>query len=417
MMKQNQFKGIVAAMLIGGAFTLSCSGNRKTSESMEMNYEKGTFGYDLNYLSEKDSLIVLKSDDEKAQVILSAKFQAKVFTSTANGLEGNSHGFVNYKFFDAGIVDEHMNGFGGENRLWLGPEGGQYSIFFEPGKEQVYDNWHTPKAIDTEEWKVKHSSLQKAIFTKEMQLQNYQGTLLDLAVERTVSLFTNSEIATTLGISIPDQVKAVAYATENKITNQNDFDWTRETGTVCIWMLDMINPSDSAVTVIPYHTGDESELGKVVTSDYFGEIPADRLTDDEGTLFFKTDGRSRGKLGMNAKRTKSIAGNYDPISQRLTIVTFNADPEAIYLNQEWNPERNPMTGDALNAYNDGPLEDGSIMGPFLELESSSPAAFLKPGESLSHRHNVFHFIGDEAALSPIAEKLLGVSIRTIKNIF
>jgi len=33
---------------------------------MEMNYEKGTFGYDLNYLSEKDSLILLKSEDEKA---------------------------------------------------------------------------------------------------------------------------------------------------------------------------------------------------------------------------------------------------------------------------------------------------------------------------------------------------------------
>jgi len=57
------------------------------------------------------------------------------------------------------------------------------------------------------------------------------------------------------------------------------------------------------------------------------------------------------------------------------------------------------------------------MGPFLELESSSPAAFLKPDESLSHRHNVFHFIGDEAALSPIAEQLLGVSLEKVKNIF
>ena len=416
-MKRKTWNRNLLSLGIGASLLLSCTGNNKTTQRMDKEFEKGTFGYDLNYLSGKDSLIVLKSEDGKAQVIVSAKYQAKVFTSTAGGEEGNSHGFVNYNFFDAGKVDEHMNGYGGENRLWLGPEGGQYSIFFEPGSKQVYDNWHTPKAIDTEEWKVKYSSLKKATFTKEMQLQNYRGTLMDLAVERTVSLFTNSEIATTLEITIPDQVMAVAYATENRITNQNDFEWTRETGTVCIWILDMINPSDSAVTVIPYHTGDESELGKVVTSDYFGEIPADRLTDDEGALFFKTDGRSRGKLGMNAKRTKSIAGNYDPIAQRLTIVTFDADREAIYLNQEWNPERDPLTGDALNAYNDGPLDDGSIMGPFLELESSSPAAFLKPDESLSHRHNVFHFIGDEAALSPIAEKLLGVSIRKIKNIF
>ena len=120
---------------------------------------------------------------------------------------------------------------------------------------------------------------------------------------------------------------------------------------------------------------------------------------------------------MNARRTKSIAGNYDPITKRLTIITFDADQEAVYLNQEWNPEKDPLTGDALNAYNDGPLEDGSIMGPFLELESCSPAAFLKPDESLSHRHNVYHFVGDEASLSPIAEKLLGVSLEKVSTIF
>ena len=110
----------IIALLIFGVLIVSCSGNQKTSENMGKEYEKGTFGYDLNYLSKKDSIIVLKSDDEKAQVILSAKYQAKVFTSTANGLNGNSHGFVNYRFFDSGVVDEHMNGFGGENRFWLG---------------------------------------------------------------------------------------------------------------------------------------------------------------------------------------------------------------------------------------------------------------------------------------------------------
>lgn len=385
---------------------------------MEKTYEKGTFGYDLKYLADKDNgLVVLKSDDGKAQIIASAKYQAKVFTSTANGEEGNSHGFINYNFFDSGVVDEHMNGFGGEDRFWLGPEGGQYSIYFEPGKEQVYDNWHTPKAIDIEEWNVSNATSKEATFTKDMELKNYQGSTLNIGVERKLSLMSDAEISSELGVALPQGVNAVAYATDNKITNKNDFEWTTKTGTVCIWILDMFNPSDSAVTVIPYNTGDEQTLGKVVTSDYFGEIPADRLIDDNGTLFFKTDGKSRGKLGMNAKRTKSVAGNYDPIAKRLTVVTFKADPSATYLNQEWNPKRDPLVGDALNAYNDGPLEDGSIMGPFLELESCSPAAFLEPGESLSHVHNVFHFVGDEAALSPIAEKLLGVSLNKVKTVF
>lgn len=413
-----KLKQINLFLCCAALFAVSCTGNKKTSENMEKTYEKGTFGYDLQYLNEKDSqLVVLKSDDGKAQIIASAKYQAKVFTSTANGEAGNSHGFINYNFFDSGIVDEHMNGFGGEDRFWLGPEGGQYSIYFEPGKEQVYDNWHTPKAIDIEPWGVSNVTEKEATFTKGMELKNYQGNVLNVAVERKVSLMSDAHIASVLGVTIPEGVNVVAYATDNKITNKNDFEWTKETGTVCVWMLDMFNPSDSAVTVIPYNVGGESELGRVVTSDYFGEIPADRLIDDNGTLFFKTDGNSRGKLGMNAKRTKSIAGNYDPISKRLTIVTFKADPSATYLNQEWNPKKDPLVGDALNAYNDGPLEDGSIMGPFLELESCSPAAFLKPGESLSHVHNVFHFVGDEAALSPIAEKLLGVSLNKVKTVF
>lgn len=411
-----RFARFLSFALLAMVVTASCTGSKK-SEHMKTKYEHGTFGYDLAYLSDKDDLIVLKSDDEKAQVIVSAKYQAKVFTSTANGLEGKSHGFVNYRFFDAGVVDEHMNGFGGEDRFWLGPEGGQFSIYFEPGAEQVYDNWHTPKAIDIEEWEINNSTDKEAVLSKYMELKNYQGTVMHIDVERRISLFSEADITQALDVVVPEAVNVVAYATDNKITNKNDFAWTKETGTVCIWMLDMFNPSEEAVTVIPFHEGDEQALGKIATSDYFGEIPADRLKDADGVLFFKTDGKSRGKLGMNALRTKNIAGNYDPLSGRLTIVTFKAYPEATYLNQEWNPERNPLVGDALNAYNDGPLEDGSIMGPFLELESCSPAAFLKPEESLSHIHNVFHFVGNEADLSPICEKLLGVSIEKIKTIF
>lgn len=415
-MKSKSIKCIITAFLMVFVM-ISCTGNRKTSESMKKEYKKGTFGYDLNYLSEKDSLIVLKSDDEKAQIILSAKYQAKVFTSTANGPEGNSHGFINYNFFDAGVVDEHMNGFGGENRFWLGPEGGGYSIFFAKDTEQIYDNWHTPKAIDIEVWNIKNATDKEATFTKDMVLNTYKGSQLDLSVERTISLLSNDEIAKKLNIELPIGVNSVAYTTLNTIFNKNDNKWDLKTGTVCIWMLDMYNPSDSAVTVIPYNEGDVDKLGSVVKSDYFGEISAERLIDHEGTIFFKTDGQSRGKLGMNALRTNGFAGNYDPISKRLTIVTFDVHPKEVYLNQEWNPNSDPLVGDALNAYNDGPLEDGSIMGPFLELESSSPAAFLAPGESLSHNHNVFHFVGEEEHLSPIAEKLLGVSLQKVKTIF
>ena len=404
-------------IVLAGMMLCSCGNARKKEKTMD-EYEKGTFGYDLYYLSQKDdNLIVLSDDDGKSQIIVSGKYQAKVFTSTADGLEGNSIGFVNYKFFEAGQFDEHMNGFGGENRFWLGPEGGQYSIYFQKDAAQVYDNWHTPKPIDIEPWDVSSKSGGSVSFKKEMEVTNYLGYQLKLQVNRSVSLLDMSGITSGLNIELKPNVKAVGYSTEHTIVNLNDFAWTEQTGVICIWILDMFNPAPRAFTFIPYIDGDEKELGTVVTSDYFGEIPADRLKIQNQMIYLKTDGNFRSKLGLNAKRTKAIAGNYDPDSKRLTITTFDVDRDAVYLSQEWNPAKDPLRGDAMNAYNDGPLDDGSIMGPFLELESVSPAAFLKPMQSMNHRHTVYHFTGEEVDLSPIVEKLTGISISEMKKVF
>ena len=399
-------------------FILSVSCANKNKGNDMSTFEKGTFGYDLNYLSQKDSLIVLKDNNaEDAQVIVSPKYQAKVFTSTAEGLAGKSLGYVNYKAIESELIDEHMNGYGGENRFWLGPEGGQFSVYFEPGKEQVYDNWHTPKPIDIEAWDLVSADSKKVVMKKAMRVKNYVGNELSLNVDRSVELISTADIQKSLVLIIDPKVKSVAYSTVNTITNLNDFEWTDKTGTICIWILDMFIPAPKAVTIIPFNEGDEKEIGKIATTDYFGEIPADRLAVKDNVMYLKTDGKYRSKLGMNAKRTKSIAGNYDPESNRLTITTYSTVKDVIYLNQEWNPKKDPLTGDAMNAYNDGPLEDGSIMGPFLEVESVSEAAFLKPNESLSHTHNVYHFVGDIEQLNAISEKLLGVSLHDLDKVF
>ncbi|MFV0310667.1 MAG: DUF6786 family protein [Dysgonomonas sp.] len=413
MIKISQFIALILAL---GLLFSCANSNKKGKETAMENYEKGTFGYDLNYLSEKDSLVILKGDND-AQVIVSPKYQAKVFTSTVDGPRGRSLGFIGYKALEQAVPDEHMNGYGGENRFWLGPEGGKYSVYFEKGKEQIYDNWHTPKPIDIEPWELISATGQRVVMKKEMEVKNFLGTQFKLNVDRTVELLDGEQIKSLLGIRLADEVKYVAYSTRNIITNKNDFEWTKATGTISTWILDMFIPAPKAVTIIPFNKGDEKTMGKIVTSDYFGEIPAGRLTVKEETLYLKTDGAQRGKLGLNSFRTKGIAGNYDPELNRLTITTFDVEKGATYLNQEWNPSKDPLVGDAMNAYNDGPLEDGSIMGPFLEVESCSPAAFLKPNQSQAHNHNVFHFVGEPAHLTKITEKLLGVSIDDITNAF
>lgn len=247
-----------------------------------------------------------------------------------------------------------------------------------------------------------------------MDLINYSGTELKLKIERDIEMLDTEDIQQQLDINMNDQVKSVAFRTTNTITNTGDREWNRQTGAPCLWSLDMLSPSSKTVIVIPYI---EQATGKVATTDYFGEIPKDRIRYQNGILLFKADGKARGKLGIPPARAKNVAGSYDPLDNVLTIALFDVDHDGTYLNQEWNTDEDPFSGDAVNAYNDGPLENGEQMGPFYELESVSPAAFLKPKETLSHRHSLFHFTGDRAQLDQIASTIFGISLNQIESAF
>ena len=106
-------------------------------------------------------------------------------------------------------------------------------------------------------------------------------------------------------------------------------------------------------------------------------------------------------------------GSYDAEKGILTIVTYDLDPAGDYVNSMWEIQKEPFRGDAVNSYNDGPVADGTQMGPFYELESSSPAKALKKGESLRHSSRTYHFEGDEKDLNALAKKALGVSLEEI----
>ena len=210
----------------------------------------------------------------------------------------------------------------------------------------------------------------------------------------------------------------MAFESENDLHNTGTSAWVAETGTLCLWILGMFRPSDLATVVVPFVAGDENEYGPVVTSDYFGTIPADRLKITNEAIFFKADGKFRSKIGVSPRRAKNVAGSYDPLNSVLTIIQYDLPAgETAYINQLWEIQAQPFKGDVMNSYNDGPLADGSQMGPFYELESSSPAAFLKPGEMITHRHVTFHFTGPKAQLDQLAQTVLGVDLATIRSAF
>jgi len=213
-------------------------------------------------------------------------------------------------------------------------------------------------------------------------------------------------------------LSSVAYESENILENTGTTGWTEKTGTLSIWMLSMFNPSPDAVVFIPYKSGSTDELGPVVNDDYFGKVPSDRLIVRDNILFFRVDGRHRSKIGISPSRALPICGSYDPAGNTLTLLWYSSPGvPSKYLNSKWGDQDSPFSGDVVNSYNDGPVEDGSVMGPFYEIESSSPAAFLSPGEKLTHIQRIYHLTGEPERLSLVTEKLFNISVKEIVATF
>jgi hypothetical protein len=170
--------------------------------------------------------------------------------------------------------------------------------------------------------------------------------------------------------------------------------------------------------VIPFAPGPEEELGPVVNDAYFGKVPPDRLIVESDRLFFRADGRHRSKIGISPHRAAPVCGSYDPERGVLTLVQLTLPIAHDYVNSMWEIQDEPYGGDVVNSYNDGPPEPGAKpLGPFYELESSSPALALEPGESHVHVHLTVHFQGPADALDPIAWAALGVGTAEIEAAF
>jgi hypothetical protein len=373
------------------------------------------YGYNRIFLEKYVQVIELKNGISAIAVI--PAWQGRVMTSTAEGDAGFSFGWINRNLIAAGKIQPHINAFGGEERLWLGPEGGQFSIFFKKGSQFDYDHWQTPAFMDTTPFEVVRRTDSTALFACDAESDNYSGTHLKFRLEREVAVLSENDILKQLDIDVKG-LKSVAYKSSNVLINRGDNEWVKETGLLSVWMLGMFNPSPSVVIAIPFNPGDEKTMGPAVNDSYFGKISPDRLKLSGNHIFFRADGKSRGKIGLPPLRATGTMGSYDSANNILTLLICRLpEGKTEYVNSAWKIQDNPFSGDALNSYNDGPLADGSQMGPFYELETSSPAAALKPGERLAHVQFTLHLTGDKEILNKVSMKALGISLTEIENSF
>ncbi|GAA4455769.1 hypothetical protein GCM10023189_24010 [Nibrella saemangeumensis] len=397
-----------SALLLGLA---ACRSKTKTEQTVA-GPPVGTFAYDQVFLQNHHKDVVVLRDGDAQALVLPA-YQGRVMTSTADGK--TSYGWINYDLIRSGKLLPHMNAFGGEDRFWMGPEGGQYAIFFKKGDAFTGDNWQTPAPIDSEPFTLVTSNERSARFSRNFQLTNYAGTAFNVGLEREVRLLSRPELAQLLEIPSADGLKMVGVQSNNTLINRGQEAWTPDKGLLSVWILGMFNASPRTTVIVPFRKGS----GAVINDSYFGKVPVDRLVLKDTVAYFKADAKLRSKIGVSPDGAKNWLGSYDPATQTLTLVTYTFDPaNRQYVNSMWEQQKNPYGGDVVNSYNDGPMKPGQPqMGQFYELETSSPAAALAPGNRLIHTHTTMHIQGSEAQLAPIAQRLLGASLPAIQQVF
>ena len=182
------------------------------------------FADDLAFLSKLGPVKVFESP-HGGRVVVSAKYQARVMTSAVEA-EGKSLGYINRKFIEEGKTGGQFDNYGGEDRFWLGPEGGQFALYFPAGKPLVFANWQTPHAFQEGEWKAKDDGKTSATYTQAMTLTNYAGTEFKLDVERKISLLSDDDAKKNLGITVPTGVKWIGFSTSNTIVNTDSKAWS-----------------------------------------------------------------------------------------------------------------------------------------------------------------------------------------------
>ncbi len=395
----------LCVILVCGA---GCSLSSEPIFNNAVNTQLASFNNDIDIMSVYHKPIVLVNGDSRLAVL--AEYQGRVMTSSATGGNGESYGWIDRKNL---LTETKTDGVGGADRLWFGPETGEFSLFFKPGTARVAENISLQEAMSTQVFDVVSTTDNSVAFRQNITLENHKGYKFSVLVDRDVTLFDKTTIERQLGITYK-LVNAVGFGSNTSITNVGADIWSRDSGLISIWSLGAFLANNSTTVIIPVKNKMES------LHEYFSPIKESHTRIISNAVYYRADAQYLNKIGIPPEHTKPIMGSYDSTRKLLTVVTFQFDNNSddTYVNSVWYPQNaDPYKGDVINVFNGGVENGKSLFGPFYELESSSHAKPLKVNETLSHFQNTYHFQGGETELNAIAIKLFGASLDKFKSIF
>ncbi len=365
--------------------------------------------------SAKREHYILKGQNPARQVLVCPELSGRVMGTTRSGPNGVFGGFIDAKAFKEGITDIWDN-WGGEERYWLGPEGGQYGLMFG-GRKSCFENYTVQDGINNQPFKtLEVSRLANSISMRsQMVLKNGMGTVFHAEVTRRITVLD----ACPYSLGQGDQVDFVGFQSESRLTNVGDRPMTRETGVLAHWHLGQFPVDDHIIAVIPFRPILSPD--PPVREDYFkdfvigGVMPPNRYKILTASVLFKADGRVRTKIGQNRSRAMGLLGSYNLATDEIVMMDYDLYPNYEYAASYWYDLPDPYNGDCISFSAEGPDREGGPKGRCYELESLSPALFLQPGQSFDWRTRTLHMTGPRVVMAAILSRHLSTGISSLED--
>src|SRR5262249_45367806 len=138
--------------------------------------------------------VVLTGREGNRVVLVAPGLVGRVLCTGFDGVGGQIASWIDEeqirKGFTAPTPGAQWANFGGEERLWFGPEGGRFGLFFPPEKDQKHGNYLVPEAMNSLAYRTdRGSGVETSVtFSAPVRLVNYQNHPIDLHVTRQVEV-------------------------------------------------------------------------------------------------------------------------------------------------------------------------------------------------------------------------------------
>lgn len=253
---------------------------------------------------------------------------------------------------DLGAVanpSDDFNNYGGGN-FWPAPEGGPFGFNYRG------DEWYVQPAINRQPFDVISSGRDRARIQKRVALTNRASTVIEAVMSRDIRL-----VGLHRTLEGRDLAAFLAYESTDAIEVTNEV--SVDDALIACWTLEQF---DASVRTLAFCRVARPE--HAINFDYYAH-PGQRITYALNGFTYRTDGHSRGQIGIRVQSQAEFIGFCDP-SQGLVCLRENLGPfDGIYFNIADNEQpRGPYSAaDNYSIFNSDP-----DMGAF-ELETVGAA--------------------------------------------